>query len=295
MSIPTNPCLTLMHKVDPTILRCIQQASQATSTDFGLLMAQAAQESGFNANAKSATSSASGLFQFVDSTWLDMVRQFGAKYGIGQLAQQIKLDSNGKAVVSDPAVRQEILNLRSNPALSASLAGEYAKLNQDELSQALGRPLHRPDIYMAHFLGAAGATAFLKAVQTKGNTIAADLLPDAAAANRNIFYNASGQPRTVAEIYQSLGAKIDKEASEFGTAATSGPQLASAADPASYAALGISSISPNIDWSGVKLSPQVLDMLNIVALTALKMTAGGSDSAPYAPITAATPQQRHSI
>ena len=97
MTAPNNPYPTMPRGIDPTVVRSIRQASQATSTDFGLLMAQASQESDFRADAKSPTSSATGLFQFVDSTWLDMVQRFGAKYGVGQLAQQIGTDMTGRA------------------------------------------------------------------------------------------------------------------------------------------------------------------------------------------------------
>ncbi len=294
MTAPSNPYPALARAIDPTVLHSIRQASAATSTDFGLLMAQAAQESGFHADAKSSTSSAAGLFQFVDSTWLDLVHRFGAKYGVGQLAQQITQDANGKPSVSDPALRKKILDLRQDPALSAALAGEYTKLNQAQVEQALGHKLQRADLYMAHFLGASGATAFLKAVETKGNTVAADLLPEAAAANRAVFYDAqTGKPRTVAQIYQSFATKIDKEASALmalgaGTATSSD---GGAAAPTN--ALAFSATSQRLDWSGVKLSPQLLDMLNVVALAALKMTEQSS-SAPYSPAPTTQPRERHS-
>src|SRR5579863_2942363 len=125
MTVPSNPFPALLHAVDPTVLRSIRQASQATSTDFGLLMAQAQRESGFKADAKSPSSSASGLFQFVDSTWLDMVHRFGDKYGVGDLAQQISQTGNGKLVVANASSKQKILDLRRDPVISACLAAEY--------------------------------------------------------------------------------------------------------------------------------------------------------------------------
>ncbi len=293
MTAPSNPYPALTRAIDPAVLHSIRQASAATSTDFGLLMAQAAQESGFHADAKSSTSSAAGLFQFVDSTWLDLVHRFGAKYGVGQMAQQITEDGNGKPSVSDPGLRKKILALRNDPALSAALAGEYTRLNQTQVEQALGHKLQRADLYMAHFLGASGATAFLKAVETKGNTVAADLLPEAAAANRAVFYDArTGKPRTVGQIYQSLASKIDTEANAL---AGLGPAPAADAGAASQgAAMALSSASRGLDWSGVKLSPQLLDMLNVVALAALKMTEKNS-AAPYSPGPPPPPRERHSI
>jgi Transglycosylase SLT domain len=291
MTAPSNPLSALARSIDPTVLNSIRQASASTSMDFGLLMAQAAQESGFNADAKSSTSSAAGLFQFTDSTWLDMVKRFGAKYGVGQLAQQIGQDANGKPTVHDAALRRQILNLRSDPALSAALAGEYAKLNQDTIEHALGHKLQRADLYMAHFLGASGATSFLKAVESKGGTIAADLLPEAASANRAIFYDQqTGRPRTVAEIYHMLATKIDAEASAL-TALGSGTVADSAAPAPAFAASGMSA---QLNWSGVKLSPQLIDMLSVVAMAALKMTENASP-APYAPAPATQPRERRSI
>jgi hypothetical protein len=305
MTAPNNPYPALARAVDPTILHSIRQASQATSTDFGLLMAQASRESGFRADAKSSSSSAAGLFQFVDSTWLDMVRRFGAKYGAGQLAQQISQDANGKPVVGDSATRKEILALRHDPSLSASLAGEYTKLNQTEVERSLGHKLSRGDLYMAHFLGAGGASSFLKAVETKGNTVAANLLPDAAAANQSIFYDANGRARTVGEIYHTLSDKIEKDASAFGGTPTTGAQTGTMTASERTAAVaselglggstGASSIGRPVDWSGIKLSEPVLAMLNVVALAALKMSETDPTVQKSTPQPLATPRERHSI
>lgn len=281
MTVPNNPYPALIRAVAPGILRSIRQASRATSTDFGLLMAQAARESGFRADAQSSTSSAVGLFQFVDSTWLGMVRRFGDKFGIGDLARQITQTSNGKLVVADPILRQRILDLRSDPTLSAELAAEYAKQNAKEITQAIDRPLSGGDLYMAHFLGAAGATAFLKALDTKGDTIAAKLLPDAAAANPAIFYDSAGRAKTVGEIYQAVSAQIEKDAAAFDNA-----DMPSWSQTAANGVLGDASghdASPPghaLDWSGVKLSAPMLAMLNVVALAALKMAENGGGTAP---------------
>lgn len=312
MTVPSNPFPALSRAVDPTVLRSIRQASEVTSTDFGLLMAQAQRESGFRADAKSSTSSAAGLFQFVDSTWLDMVHRFGDKYGVGDLAQQISATNSGKLVVANANAKQKILDLRQDPAISSLLAAEYAKQNQTEMEQSLGRPLSRGDLYMAHFLGAGGATQFLKALDSKGDTPAAKLLPDAAAANPGIFYDSSGNAKTVREIYQSVASKIEKDASTFAGDMPSMP-LASApatsfavasttntlglnSDVGASAGAGISSLGHAVDWSGVKLSAPMLQMLNVVALAALKMTEDNGDTqhTPQAPLRQTTPRVEHS-
>jgi hypothetical protein len=309
MTVPNNPIPALSRAVDPTVLRSIRQASQATATDFGLLMAQAERESGFRADAKSATSSAAGLFQFVESTWLDMVHRFGDKYGVGDLAQQISETANGKLVVANANTRQKILDLRQDPAISASLAAEYAKQNQNSIEQSLGRPVSRGDLYMAHFLGAGGATQFLKALDVKGDMPAAKLLPDAAAGNPGIFYDGAGQAKTVREIYQSVASKIERDASAFAGDMASAPRAPSPLPSVAVASIGSSdtwgasagagatSLGHAVDWSGVKLSAPMLQMLDIVALAALKMTedSGDGQSAPQAPSRPATPRLEHSV
>ena len=304
MAAPIAPHpAALAQAIDPSILHGIQRASQATATDFGLLMAQAAQESGFHADAKSATSSAAGLYQFTDSTWLDMVRRFGAKYGAGQWAQQIGQDGAGKAIVSDLATRQKILALRQDPGLSAALAGEYTKLNQAEVQQALGHPLRRADLYMAHFLGASGASTFLKAVETKGDVAAADLLPEAAAANKGIFFDAqTGKARSVADIYHSLAGKIEKMAADLSGFAASGANPVPAQgvhgdatpSPATSDIGATSSLGHALNWSADQVSGAILSLLNIVALAALKLS-GSESSAPDAVLAPDPAKERRSI
>ena len=284
MAAPSNPYAALPRAVDPAIVRHIRQASQSSSSDFGLLMAEAQQESGFRPDAKAATGSATGLFQFVDSTWLDMVHRYGAKYGQGELAEQISSDAAGKPTVSSAAARQRILALRNDPALSASLAGEFAKQNQDEVERALGHRAGPADLYMAHFLGAGGATTFLKALATKGGTSAAELLPDAAAANPSIFFDSTtGRAKSVAEIYRTLGSRIEQSANQFASLPQSPAapavtaQAAAALATAMPATAVVSGPSP-LDFNGLKLSAPMASMLDMLTVAALRLAA--SDSAP---------------
>src|SRR5215510_11844450 len=97
------------YKISAEVLNGIQQASANTGVDFSFLMAQAAKESGFNPDAKAKTSSASGLYQFVEQSWLSVVRKHGAEYGLGDMASKIKIGEDGKLTVADRALRKEIL------------------------------------------------------------------------------------------------------------------------------------------------------------------------------------------
>lgn len=275
MTQPENPMPSLPPGATPAVVSSIRQAAQATNIDFSLLMAQAQQESGFQADAKASGSSATGLFQFIDSTWLGLVQRYGAKYGAGALAQQITTDSSGRSVVADAATRQQILDLRRDPRLSAALAAEYARQNKSALEQALGRPAGNTDLYLAHFLGAGGATAFLKTLSSNGSTAGADLLPDAAAANPAVFYGASGQKLSIAEIYGNFARRITADAQQLASSAPAAGTTTTASP------FGISSLIQGLGFDGAQLSPSMAAMLNLFALSALKLLSPAAP--PLAP------------
>ncbi|MDG5495242.1 hypothetical protein [Niveispirillum sp. BGYR6] len=207
------------------VIKAVQQASSATGVDFSYLMDKANVESGYRTDVKAKTSSATGLFQFTEGTWLNMVQQHGAEHGLGKYANQITTGANGKPQVSDPAMRKEILNLRKDPRYSALLAAELASDNKDHLEGKLGRPVGNTEMYMAHFLGAGGATKFLKAMEKNPNQIAANLLPDAAKANLNVFYDGT-RPLTVGQIFDRFSAKFDDAPAQFADSSNLGTQQA---------------------------------------------------------------------
>ena len=68
------------------IAGAIKQAASSTGTSFEDLLATAKMEADFNATAGASTSSAHGLYQFIDQTWLGTVKEAGAQLGYGQYA-----------------------------------------------------------------------------------------------------------------------------------------------------------------------------------------------------------------
>jgi soluble lytic murein transglycosylase-like protein len=90
----------------------IQRASSATGVDFTFLMGAAKRESGFNPAAKARTSSASGLFQFVDQTWLSTLKKHGSKYGYARYADLISKGSDGRYRVEGDEARKAVLGLK---------------------------------------------------------------------------------------------------------------------------------------------------------------------------------------
>lgn len=204
------------------VQNAILTAASATGVDFGYLYKQASIESGLNPTASARTSSASGLYQFTEQTWLGVVKKHGAEHGLDWAANAITKGSNGHYYVSDPTTRQEILALRQSPEMSAQMAGEYAADNKQILEANLGRPADSVDLYLAHFLGPAGATRFLKAYDANPNASAAAVDPAAARANRWVFYDKSGAARSVAEVRARFAARFN-ESGAPAPAASSAP------------------------------------------------------------------------
>jgi hypothetical protein len=188
----------------------IRRAAQATGVDFSLLVETARRESALNPNARAGTSTATGLFQFIENTWLDMVRRHGAEHGLD--AQSAALRQG-----ADAETRREILALRNDPELSARMAGELARENAATLQARLGRAPNAGELYAAHVMGPSGAVRLIEAAE-RGAPDAAAIFPREAAANRGLFY-ANGAPRSAEALLNrlSLDADANMGAGERGT------------------------------------------------------------------------------
>ncbi|RJF94566.1 lytic transglycosylase domain-containing protein [Oleomonas cavernae] len=214
MALPTEIANAVAREttyagVPASVLRGIQSAAAKTGVDFKYLLAQAKLESGFDTAAKAATSTARGLYQFIEQTWLKVVKDHGDDHGMSELADAITQGADGRMKVKDAAARKQILALRDDPALAAAMGAEFARDNKEYLEGRLKREVGATDLYMAHFLGAGGASRFLGALERSPTSKAADLLPEAAAANRSIFYNKDGQARSVREVYRRFADKLE--------------------------------------------------------------------------------------
>jgi len=186
------------------VAAAIRSASRTTGAGFDYLLNTAMRESSMNPTAKAKTSSARGLYQFIESTWLTMVKEEGPKYGLGRFSAAIERGANGEYSVRDPAARSHILKLRNDPQISALMAGALAKRNSAELSDALGRAPTDGELYAAHFLGANGAKRLIELQRSNPKASAAAAFPEAARANKAIFQRADGKPRNAAEVFAAL-------------------------------------------------------------------------------------------
>lgn len=154
------------------------------------------------------TSSAVGLFQFTKGTWLELMSD-GATPG------RIGLDIRGKT-------EAELLDMRKDPRISTMMAGALAEKNKKALEGTLGRPVSNPELYMAHFLGSAGAIALISGVKNAPNQAAHTLLPKAAEANRSTFYSKSGDALTTQQVYDKIALRFSTSPSNvsFGDSQT---------------------------------------------------------------------------
>lgn len=191
----------------------IGNAAKRTGVPFDYLMAQARVESSLDPDAQASTSSAAGLFQFTRQTWLATLSQHGANHGLGWAADAISKGSDGQYRVTDPQTREQILGLRFDPDASSTMAAAFADDNAGTLRNRFGEEPEPVDLYLAHFLGAHGASQFLSAWRADPNAPAAPLNPSAAAANRTIFYNPDGTPRSLDAIRNHFAARLDEQPS----------------------------------------------------------------------------------
>jgi Transglycosylase SLT domain len=227
--------------VGSTVTGAIRQASAATGTSFNYLLATARVESGLNPQAGASTSSARGLFQFIEQTWLGTMKQSGAELGYGRYAAAITQTASGHYQVTDPEMRKEILALRNDPTANATMAGAFTRANADILSKKLGRAPSEGELYIAHFLGAGGAARLISLASSDPNAKATQYFPNAATANSSIFFDRStGTARTMAQVRNVLTARYDVAA------------RGSAADPVQTAQLTVSAASAKApDTAGI--------------------------------------------
>ncbi|HTL65342.1 MAG TPA: transglycosylase SLT domain-containing protein [Pseudolabrys sp.] len=192
----------------PQITGAIRQAAQSTGISFEYLLTTAKIESNLNPSAQASTSSAKGLYQFIDQTWLGTMKQDGAALGLSQYADAITRAPDGHYEVADPAMRAAILRLRTDPQASAMLAGALTRNNAALVGASIGRQPTNGELYIAHFLGADGAGKLINGAASRPQANAAAMFPHAAAANHNIFYD-HGRARSVGEVYGKLTSLFD--------------------------------------------------------------------------------------
>src|SRR6201991_755242 len=123
MTIDTTTAAAAIDSARAKIAGTIKQAADATGASFDYLVSAAKIESNLDPKAQASTSSARGLYQFIEQTWLGTVKEAGGAFGFGKYADAITKSPSGTYSVNDPNARTEILKLRDDPAANAAMAG----------------------------------------------------------------------------------------------------------------------------------------------------------------------------
>ena len=246
-SVPSAPSSVRGPAASPAVRQAIARAAAATGVDFGYLMGQARIESGFDPAARARTSSATGLYQFIDQSWLATLSRHGRASGYGWAADAISQGSGGRWRVTDPGRARAIMDLRRDPDAAAAMAAGFASDNRQHLEHRLGRAVEPVDLYLAHFLGPAGAAKFLAAHDRDPDAAAAPAFRAAAVANRAIFHAPDGTARSFGAIRARFAAKLAVDpmpaARSVPTAPAPAPLVEPVVQPADYLRLA-SAIRP---------------------------------------------------
>src|SRR2546425_1149237 len=219
MSVDTSSA-TAAAGVDPSRLKiagAIKQAASTTGASFEYLLTTAKMESNFNPKAAASTSSARGLYQFIDQTWLGTVKEAGAQLGYGKYADAISKSPSGSYSARDPAARSAIMKLRDDPDAASSMAAVLTQSNSFRLTGKIGRRPTDGELYMAHFMGVGGAAKLISNAEDNPQASGARLFPNASSANRSIFYDRQGRARSVSEVYAELNSRYAGAANSQAT------------------------------------------------------------------------------
>ena len=272
--------------VDPTRARvsgAIKQASNTTGASFQYLLATAKMESDFNPTAGASTTSAHGLYQFIDQTWLATVKEAGGQLGYSQYADIITKTSSGDYTVSDPSMYRSIMKLRDDPVASSAMAGVLTQSNSFQLTGKIGRRPTDPELYMAHFLGVGPAAKLINSAVDDPQASAPKMFPSAAAANRPIFYDHQGNARSVSEVYAVVSARYAAAAGSSATQSALG--LYGASPPSNQIASAAPVIAAAPAAPAIDTVTYLSQFPNVrAAAPAPSRADAGANSAPSDPI-----------
>jgi len=241
-----------MPQPTPGVSAAIAAAARLTGASASYLTATARRESSFDPNAEAATSSASGLFQFIESTWLTTLNNH---------AQSLGLETEAALP------REQALQLRFDPKLAALMAGALAADNADVLEANLGRVPSEGDLYAAHVLGAGGAVRLIEARDADPAQAAAELFPAAARANRGLFFAKDGAPVSAGDLYKRLASSLSGEAVQASASAspTGGVESGAVGASSREGSGGAGGFrGARVFTTALKLTPQTIEILGLL-------------------------------
>jgi hypothetical protein len=176
----------------------LSSAAEKTGTDPALLAKIVNYESGFNPDARplrkdgSRISSAHGLGQMIDSTWVQMVRSHGEQFGIQGASKMSPSDA---------------LSLRGDAQLQANLTAALTAKNV-ATGRRIGGANDDANVYALHNLGDGDGSKFLRALKANPSAAVSSVLPPNVIANNPDLY--AGGNLSVADAYSRMGSRMAK-------------------------------------------------------------------------------------
>lgn len=200
------------HNRDPGMINALYYASQETGTSFELLVIKAMLESDLGKHTIAANSSARGVFQYIDATWLALIKHHGEEIGYKPYADALEINQITRKYEvhgASPLSLTNILDLRDNPRIAA-LIKAYQILDEEQTLQSFknGQDVHITDHYIVHMMGLSLARIFYKLQQSESAIIPANLtnqmFEKAIASNKYFFYGDDGNGLNATQIYSKF-------------------------------------------------------------------------------------------
>lgn len=206
---PPRPIRRSAQPLQPPldIEAAIERGAEVTGVSPDYLRRTAIAESGLRSAISAEASSAQGLYQFLEGTWLATVHRYGSGLGLSRAVSAIEIDASGHARVTDPNARADILALRTDPLISTALAGMLTRENAARLAASGLGAVDDGSLYAAHVLGARGAAILYGRLLHRPQDRAARSFAAAAYSNPALF-RVEGRPISVGGLEWVLRQKV---------------------------------------------------------------------------------------
>ncbi len=180
---------------DPNVVRTLFRVSKEENVDFMLLLTSALMESRLGEFNVAQGSSARGLFQYIEPTWLTLVHRYGEEIGLYEAAGMITFNRKGWPRVRVPRFEPKILALRGNTEIAARIKARQLK-EEENVLRSLKKGLEyegvtTTDYYVAHMLGIPLMRELYTMLRKDPEAIPAQRksMREAAQLNRRFFYH----------------------------------------------------------------------------------------------------------
>ncbi|TLX16508.1 lytic transglycosylase domain-containing protein [Rhizobium sp. MHM7A] len=192
------------YKVPHNVLRDLARAAKDADFPTDYLFGIVEKESGFDCHAEPPSGSARGCMQVIDQTWLRLVKEYGAKYGLAEEAELVELTYNKRKQpvykVNDREEARRILDLRYDAYYAAALAVTDLKSAKSKIEKNLSARFNDDNLYLPHFMGEDRAEAALAAYKKQPNASASKIFHREARANPGMFYDGKGRRRVPIDV-----------------------------------------------------------------------------------------------